>query len=331
MVTKAILLAGGRGTRLFPLTNDLPKPLLPIDNIPTLSRILRQLEKTDIRRATLTVGYLGEAIAARYGGLFRTLHLDYAYEQEPLGTAGAVRAAAFSDAQNARDPDDILVLSGDALFEGDLSALIDTHYRHGNDVTLAAKLSEDVSGYGVILGQNARIEAFYEKPDPASTPSHLINAGIYLLSRRVLEEIPDGRCDFARELFPSLLEKGYRLGYHVFDEYWCDIGTPKSYLEANLRYTGGKSAIGNQCRIAPSALLSADVLFDGVTLGEGVSVKNSILCRGVTLSDGVALVGSVVAAGCVLTTSPPPGSLVLADENGLVVRPLESGLLLPVN
>lgn len=339
MITKAILLAGGRGSRLFPLTETLPKPLLPIGNIPALSRILRNLEKTGINSATITLGYLGDKIVSRYGGIFRTLHLDYTREKEPLGTAGAVRAAVLGGADAAlpafasadKENSDTLVLSGDALFEGDLSALIETHHRYRADVTIAAKVVEDVTGYGVILGRPSRIESFLEKPDPDTTPSHLVNTGIYLLSRRVLSEIPaSGPYDFGKQLFPALLRKGYTLACHVYDDYWCDIGTPQSYHAANLRYSGGESIVGNGCRLASSAILEKSVLFDRVRMEEATEAVNSVLCENVTLHGGVTVLSCVVGEGCELVESPPPGSLVFTEKGSITVRPLESGLPLPV-
>ncbi len=335
MITKAILLAGGRGSRLFPLTESIPKPLLPIDNIPALSRIFRNLERTGIRHATVTLGYLGDKIAARYGGIFRTLHLEYSREEKPLGTAGAVKAAALISneealpafARNEKTEDAYLVLSGDALFEGDLSELIETHNRRRADVTIAAKEVGDVTGYGVILGKPSRIESFLEKPDPSTAPSHLVNTGIYVLSRRVLEEIPAGPYDFGRELFPALLRKGYTLCYHVYDDYWCDIGTPESFLSCNLRYSEGKTVLGNACRLAPTAKTRKSVFFDHVTLGDRSFAENSVLCEGVTLGEGVSVLSCVVGAGCELKVSPPPGSLVWSEGGKLALRPLETAVL----
>ena len=328
MVTDVIILAGGKGTRLMPLTDTLPKPLLPVGNIPTLSHILRSLEKAGLRRATITVGYQKEAIIKRYGGIFRTIRLDYASEETPLGTAGAVRAAVLPAGYSTDQFGDrlsengnVLVLSGDALFEGDLSEFIKSHERSGADVTIAAKQLHDVSGYGVITGSPSRIEAFVEKPNPETTPSHTVNIGMYLLSRRILSEIPDGVYDFGKDLFPALLRKGYRLAYTLFTDYWCDIGTHQSYLAANLRQSGGGSVVGTRCTVAESAHIESSVLMDRVTLGENTSVAHSILASDVTVDDGVTLFHNVVGEGCYIRETPPPYTVLSMQNGNLIATP----------
>ncbi|MBR6769614.1 MAG: NDP-sugar synthase [Clostridia bacterium] len=331
MVTDVIILAGGKGTRLAPLTDSLPKPLLPVGNIPTLSHILRAVEKAGLRRATITVAYQKEAIIKRYGGIFRTVKLNYATEEKPLGTAGAVKAAVLpagysTDQYGDRltDEGDILVLSGDALFEGDLARFIQSHEQSGADVTIAAKYFNNVTGYGVMVGSSSRIERFVEKPSPQETPSHTVNIGIYLLSRRVLCEIPDGFYDFGKDLFPALLKKGYRLGYTLFDDYWCDIGTLESYLAANLRASDGKSVIGSHCIIPQSAHIESSVLMNHVTLGENTSVCHSIVSSTVTVKDGVTLFHNVVGEGCQITQTPSPYTILSMHEGVCKITPILS-------
>jgi len=324
LVTDVIILAGGKGTRLSPLTDTLPKPLLPVGNIPTLSHILRSLEKAGIRRATITVGYKKEAIRERYGGIFRTIRLNYATEDAPLGTAGAVKAAVLPAGYSTdqfgdrlTEEGDILVLSGDALFEGDLSHFIQSHEQNGADVTIAAKYIENVSEYGVMVGKPSRIETFVEKPSPENTPSHIVNIGMYLFSRRILSEIPEGVYDFGKDLFPALLQKGYHLAYTLFTDYWCDIGTLESYLAANLRQSGGGSVIGSHCAIPLSAHIESCVIMDSVTLGENTSISHSIVASGVTVDDGVTLFHNVVGEGCHIISSPPPYT-ILSMQNGKI-------------
>ena len=329
MVTDVIILAGGKGTRLAPLTNATPKPLLPVNNIPTLSRILRSLEKAGLRRATITVSYQKDAIIKRYGGIFRTIRLNYATEDKPLGTAGAVKAAVLpaghsTDQFGDRLAEDgnILVLSGDALFEGDLTHLIRAHEQSRADVTIAAKELEDVTGYGVMVGNPSQITAFVEKPKPENTPSHIVNIGIYLLSRRVLSEIPDGVYDFGKDLFPALLKKGYRLAYTLFNDDWCDIGTHQSYLEANLKENNGKSVIGARCTILKDSKIEASLLLDHVSVGENCRISHSILANHVTVEDGVALFHNVVGEGCHLIETPPPYTSLSMQNGKITVTPL---------
>ena len=329
MVTDVIILAGGKGTRLAPLTHTTPKPLLPVNNIPTLSRILRSLEKAGLRRATITVGYQKDAIIKRYGGIFRTIRLSYATEDKPLGTAGAVKAAVLpaghsTDQFGDRLAEDgnILVLSGDALFEGDLTRLIRAHEQSRADVTIAAKEIEDVTGYGVMVGSPSQITAFVEKPSPESTPSHTVNIGIYLLSRRVLSEIPNGVYDFGKDLFPALLKKGYRLAYTLFEDDWCDIGTHQSYLDANLKENNGKNVMGAKCTVLKDTKIESSLLLDEVSVGENCRISNSILASKVTIGDGVTLFHNVVGEGCTLTQTPPPHTAISWQNGMLSVTPL---------
>ncbi len=306
MISKAILMAGGRGSRLKPLTDSCPKPLLPVDNIPILSRILRRLEKAGIREAVITTGYLGEQIEAHYGKFFRSIRLRYAREDTPLGTAGGVRQAAsfFSLAPD----EDFLVASGDALFTFDLADFHTFHKKSGALLTMAAKAVEDVTGYGVILGKGGRIAGFAEKPDPALTPSHLVNAGVYLLTPQALSYIPaSGPYDFGRELFPRLLALGEAIGYYPFDSYWCDIGTPAAYLACNLKVSGGASPVGNGCRVAPGARILSSVVMDNCVIPAGCTLDHAVVGRGVILSPGVILPpGTVIPAGARLEKSPLP-------------------------
>lgn len=308
MIRKAILMAGGRGQRLMPLTRHTPKPLLPIDNIPVMSRILRTLEKAGIRDVTITTGYLGEQIEERYKSQFRTLRLTYSRETVPLGTAGGVKRAAelFPSADGGtREDDPVLVASGDALFDFDLADFLNTHRKKGADVTMAAKIMEDVSGYGVILGEGGRVTGFAEKPDPRTTPSHRVNAGIYLITKRALKAIPAGvPYDFGRELFPALIERGETLAYYPFDSYWCDIGTPKAYLSCNLHYSGGKSSIGNRCSLDPTASVERSVLLDGCTVEAHCRVEGAILDRGVHLPAGSEVLPGTVVTKETETSAP---------------------------
>lgn len=301
VATSAILMAGGRGSRLGELTEHIPKPLLPVGNIPAMSRILRSLEKSGVKHASIATGYLAEAIENRYRSIFRSIRLSYSREQVPLGTAGAVRAAYFDALARGKIKGgaDVMVLSADVIFEGDLGKLAATHAVNSADVTIAAVTRENVEGYGVILRKGDRIEGFIEKPERGAVASHLVNAGMYMLSERAIREIPEGRAyDFGKDLFPIMIEKGFSVCCCLYDDYWCDIGTPESYYECNMRSSGGENIIGNQCHIARSAKVKGSVLFDRVTVGEGASIEGSILLEGVTIPDGARIEpGSIVSEG----------------------------------
>ncbi len=285
-------MAGGRGKRLGQLTEKLPKPLLPIDNIPTISRVMRCCERAGIKHTVITTGYLGEKIKERYKGIFRSIHLDYSHEESPLGTAGGVKAAA-----KIGESGDILVLSGDAVYEGDITRLISLHYKKSADVTIGAKAVEDVTGYGVIVGKNSKIEGFVEKPKREESPSNIVNTGMYVISEKVLSEIPDGEYDFGHQLFPVLLEKGFSLCYAPLDGYWCDIGSVEAYYNCNMRYSGGKNVIGNNCRIGKGAEISRSVLLDGVSVGERAVIKDSVVCTGAVIPKGARIQRALVGEG----------------------------------
>lgn len=221
---KAIIMAGGRGTRLMPLTSDTPKPLVPILNKPILYYILKLLYKYNITQVGITLGYLPEKIKSYFGnGAAFGMDISYFIEKEPLGTAGGVKnAESFLD-------EDFIVLSGDAFTDIDLSKLIDFHYEHQSLVTIASKEVENPSNFGVIIPDaTGKIVNFQEKPEKPL--SNLANMGIYVVDKRVLSLIPVGFQDFAKDIFPKMLGNIYTM---KTDCYWSDIGTLTSYYATN--------------------------------------------------------------------------------------------------
>ena len=327
---KAVIMAGGKGTRMATVNADMPKPMLPLCGKPILEREIACLVGEGITEIILVVGHLGHVIKDYFGdGARFGAHITYFTEETPLGTAGAVKAAVLpaghsTDQFGDRLAEDgnILVLSGDALFEGDLTRLIRAHEQSRADVTIAAKEIEDVTGYGVMVGSPSQITAFVEKPNPESTPSHTVNIGIYLLSRRVLSEIPNGVYDFGKDLFPALLKKGYRLAYTLFEDDWCDIGTHQSYLDANLKENNGKNVMGAKCTVLKDTKIESSLLLDEVSVGENCRISNAILANKVTIGDGVTLFHNVVGDGCTLTQTPPPHTAISWQNGTLSVTPL---------
>ena len=230
---KAVILAGGRGTRLMPLTKHLPKPLVPIVDKPVMWYILRLLKRAGVTEIGVTLGYLGEQIEERFGdGTDMGVKLTYFYEDTPLGTAGSVaHASSFLD-------QDFLVVSGDAYTDLDLEDLVAFHYEHGGLVTIASHYEEDASRYGVLTAdEGGLIRTFEEKP--LNPTSHLVNMGIYVCDRRLLHFLPKGFCDFSRDVFPQLLGN---LFTKRCDCYWSDIGTLSSYYLTNYRVVSPKEA-----------------------------------------------------------------------------------------
>jgi len=307
---KAVVLVGGEGTRLRPLTNTCPKPLLPIANQPFLERQLAWLEHHGVDEVVLSLGYLPDAFAARFpDGSFRSLKLRYAVEPEPLGTAGAIRFAA----QDLHDR--IVVCNGDVLTTLDLGALVSFHRARGARATIALTEVSDPSPFGVVpTRDDGAVVAFVEKPAPGRAPSNWINAGIYVLEPDVLARIPPGRpVSIERETFPQMLEGRGQLYAQGSAAYWIDIGTPASFVEANLDVVrerlGRPVAPGAQelargawrqgrPAVAPAATVVPPVLLgDGAVVEAGARVASSVLGAGVMVSAGARVLRSVLLDG----------------------------------
>lgn len=217
-------MAGGKGTRLSPLTDHTPKPLMPIIDKPILQYIIELLKKHGIYEISLSLGYMAGKIVEAFGnGKDLGVKLRYYIEKEPLGTAGGVKVAAEGFKE------DFLVISGDAFTDFDLSDLINFHKNHGKLVTIAAAKVKDPSAFGVMLLNGAgKVRSFIEKPrEPIS---HIASTGIYVMKSEILKKIPTGFCDFARDVFPKVTGQIYA---KVMNGYWSDIGTLLSYYETN--------------------------------------------------------------------------------------------------
>lgn len=305
---KALLLAGGFGTRLRPLTETRPKPLLPVYNRPHISHVFDLLQRHGIDEAVLLTSYLAETfdhVVEEARG--RGLDLEVNQEQEPLGTAGALRhAEAF-----VRD-DTFLVVNGDVLTDVDVGALIRFHADRRAEATIFLTPVEDPSIYGVVPADpDGRVTAFVEKPAPGTAPTNLINAGIYVLEPSVLDRIPAGEpWSIERATFPELVADGARLYAAALDSYWIDIGTPDKYLQVNLDALGGRVALAGTAvdgsRVAPDARVSSSCLGAGVTVEPGARVVESVLLPGVTVGEGAAVHRSILGEGVKVA----PGAVV---------------------
>ena len=230
---KGVILAGGRGSRLMPLTKNMPKPLVPILDKPVMWYIIRRLRQAGIVDIVVTLGYLGEQIERYFGdGADLGVRLHYVYEQKPLGTAGGVKNA------QALLTEDFVVVSGDAYTDFDMAALCDFHYRHGGIMTLASYYVSDPTLFGVIESRaDGLIVGFEEKP--IHPKSHLVNTGIYVADHRVLSLIPLANYDFAKDLFPRLIGNLYQ---HECSGIWSDIGTLPNYYLTNYQIVKNRAA-----------------------------------------------------------------------------------------
>lgn len=318
-------MAGGEGTRLRPLTCDLPKPMARLCGRPMMEYILDLLEMHNINRAAVTLRYLPSAISDYFGEKYQNINLQYIVEDQPLGTAGSVKGAVqkFDD----KDDSDILIISGDALTDFDLSAAAEFHKKSGAAVTLVVTHVSDPREYGLVKADsNGRILGFVEKPGWAQAVTDSANTGIYIISPSILSYIPENTAfDFAKDLFPLLLSKDIPLYAYHASGYWCDIGNLTTYLtcqqdilEGKLRtipppeggilsrgerpqggytlippvYIGKDVSIGVGAQIGPFAVLD-----DGCRVGNWSKIKDSVLLNSSYAGDRSSLTGALLCHG----------------------------------
>jgi NDP-sugar pyrophosphorylase family protein len=292
---KAIILAGGVGTRLRPLSCTRPKLLFPVLNKPLLDWTLERLAETGVDGVTLAVKYMAEVFMQRYGESTHGIKISYSIEKTPMRTGGAIKYAEESIC--TEEP--FLVLNGDIFTTIDYTALINKHKQNKAIATIALYRVADPSRYGTVkLTNQNRITKFTEKAPPGEAPSNLINAGVYVLDPEIFNYIPSGRpVSIEREVFPKLAEEGKFFGYE-FKEVWIDIGKPADYLKANrvlLDAEPEKRLLGKDADIGEAVEFSDPVMVDeGVTVGQNTKLgpyaiigRDVVLGRNVTLEDSV--------------------------------------------
>ena len=319
---QAVILAGGKGTRLRPLTVYTPKPIVPVVNRPFLLYQLEVLKRAGIEDITLSLSYQPDKIEQLLGdGSEYGVRLRFLTEPSPLGTAGAYRFA--SDGKD----EPMLVLNGDILTDADLSKLVNHHRESGAEATIALARVEDTSDYGLVVTDKAgRIRRFIEKPtaDVGKTEkTNTVNAGVYVLEPAIRDRIPkDENCSFEYQVFPDLLKdhKPFQ-AYDLSGAYWRDLGTPANYLAAHLDFLAGRvkgfdlqrentsdiatssvidtvSVIGEGCVIKPNAHIRNSVLGPGVHIEERATIENSVLWSHTRVSTFAEIKGAVIGRGC---------------------------------
>ena len=296
---KAVVLVGGFGTRLRPLTFTRPKQMLPIVDRPMIERVVGALGRHGVTDAVLSLGYRPDAFIDAYpDGRCGGVDLHYAVEPEPLDTAGAVGFAAAS----AGIDDTFIVVNGDVLTDLDVAELWDFHQRCGAEGTIALTPVDDPSRYGVVpIDDEGRVTAFVEKPAPGTAPTNWINAGTYVLEPSVLERIPKGRkVSIERETFPAMVADGTLFALHS-DAYWVDAGTPNTYVEVQLDLIDGargtdEVAVDPSASIHPTAVVDHSVVMAGVRIGEHAIIRDSVVLPGARLDPRVLVDGSVIGA-----------------------------------
>ncbi len=273
---KAVVMAGGEGTRLRPLTSNQPKPMVPIVGKPCLEHILELLRSHGFREVVVTVAFLPQAIRSYFGdGENLGIDIQYSVEESPLGTAGSVRHAS------ERLDDTVLVISGDALCDIDLNEIVTFHREKGAAVTIGLKSVDNPLEFGIVVtDEEGRVERFLEKPSWGQVFSDTINTGIYVLEPEVLRHVPTDRpFDFSTELFPLLLEMGRPIYGCVCDGYWQDIGNLDQYRQANFDALDGKVDLA----------ISGMRIRGDIWVGEGVEIDD---LEGV---EGPAFIGNYTA------------------------------------
>ena len=315
-------MAAGLGTRLQPLTYDIPKPMVPVANRPIMEHILALLARHDLGELVANLHWFPETITDHFGDGSRLgVELTYSYEQELLGTAGGVRNVSEFFGSEA-----FCVMAADALTDIDLGALARAHRDSGWIATLATKRVPNVSEYGVVVtGSDGRVQGFQEKPEAAEALSDLANCMIYVLEPQVFDYLPAQReVDFALDVFPALLEHDVPFGVHVADAYWNDVGSLPEYLQGNLDVLAGavevdpagelvdadaggslgadveqsgRVLVGDGARIAASARLDGPVVLGPESIvGSGARVRESVLLAGAEVPAGGLLAGAIAGS-----------------------------------
>jgi mannose-1-phosphate guanylyltransferase len=300
---RAVVLVGGLGTRLRPLTHRRPKQMLPIVHRPMIERVLGHLVEHGVDDVVLSLGYQPDGFRDAYpDGRCAGANLHYAIEPEPLDTAGAVRFAARDAAIDER----FLVVNGDVLTDLDVTALVAFHEARGAQATISLHRVDDPSRYGVVpTDAKGRVLAFVEKPPRGEAPTDLVNAGTYVLEPSVIDRIPAGRrVSVERETFPAMVAEG-GLFARTDGCYWIDTGTPCEYIQAQLDLIDGVrgapvDGVHPDARVADGAAVKRSIVGAGATVAGGARIEDAVLLPGVRVCSSAVVDGSVVGEGAVV-------------------------------
>jgi mannose-1-phosphate guanylyltransferase len=338
-VRQAVVMAGGEGTRLRPLTSTTPKPLLPVLGRPCMEYVIRSLVGAGVEEVFLALGYRSDDIVSALGdGSGLGARIIYAYEDGPMGTAGAVKLL------EDRLDDTFLVGSGDTLTDADISQLVDLHFSRGAVATMA--LTEVVSPeqFGIVgTSSEGRIERFKEKPRPEEVFSRVINAGTYVMAKEALDLVPKAiKYDFSKNLFPDILSRGLPLYAMPLAGYWKDIGRPADLYLANIEMAARRGepsfirgavtegevvdegTVADGAEIVGPCYLGRDVRLDGgkversainarCYVGEGAEVSRSLLLEGCRIDASACVTDSILGRGCHIGSGVHISGTVLGD------------------
>ena len=325
---QAVIMVGGKGTRLRPLTETCPKPVLPVAGKPCIWYLMRSMARAGVEEIILACGYRSEMIEQALGdGSDLGVRITYTYEDEPRGTGGALKLI-----EGMLDPV-FIASNGDVFADIDLDGQVARHLETGADVTVALTPVPNPWEFGVArIADDGSISEFREGLKPGQTFSDLINAGVYVVDKKVLAGIPEGRFyDFSKELFPKIIAEGDKLMGFPLSGTWMDVGRPSDYLKANLHVASGKgsegaverSSLQGRVFVGKGAAVSESELSDSVVM-EGASVRGSRLSRAVVLPgskvEGSEVRDSIIGSGCVVEGAVVRNSVL---GEGEAVRPGE--------
>lgn len=304
--TDAVILVGGRGTRLRPLTVNTPKPMLPTAGFPFLSHLLARIKEAGMEHVVLSTSFKAEVFEEYFGnGEGFGLEIEYVVEEEALGTGGGIR-----NVYDKLRHDTVMVFNGDVLSGANLGEILGTHSSKNADVTLHLVRVPDPRAFGSVpTDAEGRVEAFLEKTE--DPPTDQINAGCYVFRREVIKDIPTGRpVSVEREIFPTLLSDGAKVVGHVDATYWRDMGRPDDFVQGSsdlvrgiaysplLKGKTGESFVDESAGIAGGVILvGGTAVGRGVEIGAGSRIDDSVLFEGVTVEPGAVVKNSIIAAG----------------------------------
>ena len=320
---RAIILVGGFGTRLRPLTNSKPKQILTVGNKSMLENVIEQLSVHGITEVILSMGFQSSAFLDAYPNeVCAGLPLKCIVEPTPLDTAGAI---AFSAVESEMD-ETFLVCNGDVIAEVDVSGLLNFHKNVDAEATIALTPVKDPSRYGIVPTDNSgKVTGFIEKPSGPKFETNLINAGYYIMEPSLLERIPgDRRVSVETEIFPALVEDEKL--YAVSSEtYWIDAGTPETFLKANLDLLNGIrekkiNGVHDQASVSPNAVVKSSVIGKGVKIEDGAYVENSVLMEGSEVKKNVRIEGSIVGERAIIEESSQILELTIVNHEEIVEK-----------
>lgn len=308
----ALILSGGEGTRLKPLTLKTPKPAIPLVNKPFLYYQMDLIENAGIKECFLLSGYKADILKKTFKKKYKRLKVEIIEEKIPMGTGGAIGFAKEIIKKGA------FVFNGDVLFEADLLDILKIHNKNKAEGTIMIIEVEDPSRYGVITREkNGKIKEFLEKIK--NPPSNWINAGLYIFEENILKEIPDKPSSIERDIFPNLLKEGFNLWSYEYKGYWKDIGTLESFREATRDLLEGKvlrwkeearkkrlltneegieideiSVIGKNCKIEEGVKIKNSIIFDNCQIGKNSEIEDSIIFYNLKLKENSKIKGEVL-------------------------------------